>query len=198
MSFSCFPQGATRHCSQVTAHFAAGGAKKPCHITPPFKVEPEYIHTEPQKVGDPWETPLDMTRTCGSTFRMQAGVVEVLDASGARDSCNQFVALQEFITDMNLMCAMISDGPLKSFCYRRLTYLTNKYSMHVSLNEMKELAAQKSVPHRDFYNIHKVDTHVHAASCMNQKHLLRFIKKRIRVAADDIVCKVRATFVHVM
>ncbi|RXM92606.1 AMP deaminase 2 [Acipenser ruthenus] len=27
--------------------------------------------------------------------------------------------------------------------------------MHILLNEMKELAAQKKVPHRDFYNIRK-------------------------------------------
>lgn len=44
----------------------------------------------------------------------------------------------------------------KSFCYRRLQYLSNKFQMHVLLNEMKELAAQKKVPHRDFYNIRKV------------------------------------------
>jgi len=37
----------------------------------------------------------------------------------------------------------------------------------------------------------QVDTHVHAASCMNQKHLLRFIKKKMRVHLDDIVCKDR-------
>lgn len=35
---------------------------------------------------------------------------------------------------------------------------------------------QKAVPHRDFYNVRKVDTHVHHSACMNQKHLLRFIK----------------------
>lgn len=44
----------------------------------------------------------------------------------------------------------------KSFCYRRLQYLSSKFQMHVLLNEMKELAAQKKVPHRDFYNIRKV------------------------------------------
>lgn len=44
----------------------------------------------------------------------------------------------------------------KSFCYRRLQYLSSKFQMHVLLNEMKELAAQKRVPHRDFYNIRKV------------------------------------------
>ena len=31
--------------------------------------------------------------------------------------------LQTFVTDMQHLCAMIADGPLKSFCYRRLSYL---------------------------------------------------------------------------
>lgn len=35
----------------------------------------------------------------------------------------------------------------------------------------------------------QVDTHVHASSCMNQKHLLRFIKKKMRTSADEQVCK---------
>lgn len=55
------------------------------------------------------------------------------------------------------------------------------------LNELRELASQKAVPHRDFYNIRKVDTHIHAASCMNQKHLLRFIKKTLKKHADEVV-----------
>ena len=36
--------------------------------------------------------------------------------------------------------------------------------------------------------VYQVDTHVHASSCMNQKHLLRFIKKKMRVHLDDVVC----------
>uniref|UniRef100_A0A8C5EMN7 AMP deaminase n=1 Tax=Gouania willdenowi TaxID=441366 RepID=A0A8C5EMN7_GOUWI len=75
----------------------------------------------------------------------------------------------------------------KSFCYRRLQYLSSKFQMHVLLNEMKELAAQKKVPHRDFYNIRKVDTHIHASSCMNQKHLLRFIKRAMKKYPEEIV-----------
>lgn len=82
---------------------------------------------------------------------------------------------------------MIADGPLKSFCYRRLSYLYSKFQLHVLLNELRELASQKAVPHRDFYNIRKVDTHIHAASCMNQKHLLRFIKKTLKTNADEVV-----------
>jgi AMP deaminase len=55
------------------------------------------------------------------------------------------------------------------------------------LNEFKEVSQQKSVPHRDFYNVRKVDTHIHAASCMNQKHLLRFIKKKMKTNGDTVV-----------
>ena len=64
--------------------------------------------------------------------------------------------LSTFVTEMQHMCAMIADGPLKSFCYRRLSYLQSKYQLHVLLNELRELAAQKAVPHRDFYNCRKV------------------------------------------
>lgn len=34
-----------------------------------------------------------------------------------------------------------------------------------------------------------MDTHIHAAACMNQKHLLRFIKKSYRIDADRVVYK---------
>ena len=57
--------------------------------------------------------------------------------------------------------------------------------------EFRELSAQKEVPHRDFYNVRKVDTHIHAASSMNHKHLLRFIKKSLKTEGDRIVCKDR-------
>ena len=33
----------------------------------------------------------------------------------------------------------------------------------------------------------QVDTHIHAASCMNQKHLLRFIKKTLKYHSDEVV-----------
>lgn len=33
----------------------------------------------------------------------------------------------------------------------------------------------------------QVDTHIHAAACMNQKHLLRFIKKSYQIDADRVV-----------
>ncbi len=38
-------------------------------------------------------------------------------------------------------------------------------------------------------NLIQVDTHIHAASSMNQKHLLRFIKKALKTEADTAVCQ---------
>ncbi|CAF4182503.1 unnamed protein product, partial [Didymodactylos carnosus] len=98
---------------------------------------------------------------------------------------------EQFIEDYTLLSAIIMDGPLKSFCYRRLQYLKAKYELHGLLNEVKEWAAIKSTPHRDFYNVRKVDTHVHAASSMNQKHLLRFMKKKMKKSPDMPVYKTK-------
>ncbi|XP_076800140.1 AMP deaminase 2-like isoform X2 [Clavelina lepadiformis] len=95
--------------------------------------------------------------------------------------------LETFIQDSNRIMAMIVNGPLKTFCYRRLSFLSSKFQLHALLNETKELASQKEVPHRDFYNCRKVDTHIHASSCMNQKHLLRFMKKTMKMESPDIV-----------
>ncbi|XP_017851791.1 AMP deaminase 2 isoform X3 [Drosophila busckii] len=116
------------------------------------------------------------------------GVFHVFVDKDCKEDLNfPYPDMNEFVNDMQVMCNMIADGPLKSFCYRRLCYLSSKYQMHVLLNELRELAAQKAVPHRDFYNTRKVDTHIHAASCMNQKHLLRFIKKTLKNNADEVV-----------
>ncbi|XP_064470636.1 AMP deaminase 2-like isoform X6 [Ornithodoros turicata] len=143
-------------------------------------------------VTEPWNCEILEDMKC--ILKMYNGVVHVYrteeDLKNEKPADYPYINLSQFINDLNLMCAMIADGPLKSFCYRRLSYLSSKFQLHVLLNELRELAAQKAVPHRDFYNIRKVDTHVHAASCMNQKHLLRFIKKMMKMHATDYVCKV--------
>jgi len=62
-----------------------------------------------------------------------------------------------------------------------------KFNLHLMLNADREFLAQKSAPHRDFYNVRKVDTHVHHSACMNQKHLLRFIKSKLRKEPDEVI-----------
>ncbi|KAI6231693.1 AMP deaminase [Aphelenchoides besseyi] len=117
------------------------------------------------------------------------GVVTVLDSDGhlLSELAPFYTNKAKFLKDYESLLLMIADGPLKSFCYRRLSFLQTKFQLHVLLNEVRELHEQKSVPHRDFYNIRKVDTHIHAASSMNQKHLLRFIKKKLKTESDTVV-----------
>ncbi|TKR80967.1 hypothetical protein L596_014929 [Steinernema carpocapsae] len=144
----------------------------------------------PEPPVDHWglDTPLP-TFPVTYTLGRKHGVTQILGEDGkvVETFRPYYISKDKFLKDTERMITMITDGPLKSFCYRRLKYLENKFQLHVLLNELRELHEQKSVPHRDFYNIRKVDTHIHAASSMNQKHLLRFIKKKMKTEADTVV-----------
>ncbi|KAH8367921.1 hypothetical protein KR084_004151 [Drosophila pseudotakahashii] len=153
---------------------------------PAKEVSDAHLKPSQMKITNPWnvEFPPD------EDFRIKPlnGVFHIYQNDDESSEIKfEYPDMSQFVNDMQVMCNMIADGPLKSFCYRRLCYLSSKYQMHVLLNELRELAAQKAVPHRDFYNTRKVDTHIHAASCMNQKHLLRFIKKTLKNNANEVV-----------
>ena len=93
----------------------------------------------------------------------------------------------DFFTDMHRVLKVAAAGPVKTFAHRRLALLEQKFALHCHLNADKECLAQKSAPHRDFYNVRKVDTHVHHSACMHQKHLLRFIKAKLRKEPGEVV-----------
>ncbi len=86
--------------------------------------------------------------------------------------------VDRFYADYHELLSFSHDASSNGLAYRRLQLLEAKFDLHALLNRGRELAAQQSVPHRDFYNVRKVDTHVHHSACMNLKHLLRFIKVR--------------------
>ena len=69
------------------------------------------------------------------------------------------------------MCKISAMGPIKSFCHHRLMLLEQKFNLHVMLNADKEFLAQKTAPHRDFYNVRKVGCGVHlAAAQLHEQH----------------------------
>ncbi|XP_019718748.1 AMP deaminase 1 isoform X2 [Hippocampus comes] len=158
-----------------------------------FKAEDQVqpVFTPPPKNGkDPFDT-ADLPENLGYVARMKDGVIYVYDDVKAADKhqprdlpCASYTT---FIDDMNFLIALIAQGPTKTYTHRRLKFLMSKFNVHEMLNEMQEMKELKKNPHRDFYNCRKVDTHIHAAACMNQKHLLRFIKKSYRVDADRVV-----------
>ncbi|KAF8955954.1 AMP deaminase [Flammula alnicola] len=119
------------------------------------------------------------------------GVFQVYDDTKGKEEekkpAFEIPDIREYFVDLEYVLSVISDGPTKSFAYRRLKYLSSKFTMYSLLNEFPELADMKKVPHRDFYNLRKVDTHVHHSSSMNQKHLLRFIKSKMKRSPNDVV-----------
>ncbi|QPG75146.1 AMP deaminase [Brettanomyces nanus] len=97
--------------------------------------------------------------------------------------------IKDYYLDMERLINIASDGPTKSFAFRRLEFLEAKWNLYYLLNDHEETSESKRNPHRDFYNVRKVDTHVHHSASMNQKHLLRFIKHKMRECPDEKVIK---------
>ena len=125
------------------------------------------------------------------TFKLdQNSVYQVYETSKSAELEEPLLnipTIRDFYMDLDSILNISSDGPSKSFAFRRLQFLEGKFNLYVLLNEYQEMADSKRVPHRDFYNVRKVDTHVHHSACMNQKHLLRFIKSKMKKSPDEIV-----------
>jgi len=120
----------------------------------------------------------------------EKGIFQVYENSKSAELGEPIVHIpdiREYYMDLETVLNTSSDGPSKSFAYRRLQYLEGKFNLYILLNEYQEVSDTKAVPHRDFYNVRKVDTHVHHSACMNQKHLLRFIKSKMKKSPDEVV-----------
>ena len=119
-------------------------------------------------------------RDASGVYRVTVGAVEVARAPRS---------LRQYVADLKRVTRAVRDGPTVSLSYQRLRLLESRFRMHAMLNGPLEIAEQKRVPHRDFYNVRKVDGHVHHSSSMNQKHLLRFIKHKLRSEGEEVVIK---------
>jgi AMP deaminase len=51
--------------------------------------------------------------------------------------------IREYFMDLDFILGVISDGPTKTFAFRRLKYLQSKFTMYSLLNENQELADMK-------------------------------------------------------
>lgn len=114
-------------------------------------------------------------------------VLEVVDSKTGEKLINKVPTLKDYYMDLDQIVSFSSNGPAKSFAFRRLQYLEARWNLYYLLNEYEETSVSKKNPHRDFYNVRKVDTHVHHSACMNQKHLLRFIKHKMKNDPDKKV-----------
>ena len=146
-----------------------------------------------QHVGEDFEFShmLPFPEESEMTFKLDgSGVFQVYENGTSEELEVPILAIptiRDFYMDLDSILQISSEGPAKSFAFRRLQYLEGKFNLYFLLNEYHEIADSKRVPHRDFYNVRKVDTHVHHSSCMNQKHLLRFIKSKMKRYPEEVV-----------
>lgn len=159
-----------------------------------FEAKPTSKKRKPgQDIGEDFDMQdlLPVPSADKMTFKLDdSGVYQVFDDAEAEARGNPVIrvpTIREFYMDLDQILSISSDGPSKSFAFRRLQYLEGKFNLYALLNEYQETADSKKVPHRDFYNVRKVDTHVHHSACMNQKHLLRFIKSKMKKCPDEVV-----------
>jgi AMP deaminase len=154
---------------------------------PPYRACHMSIHVPPPY--DPFRGPA--LGPSGHSFCFRNGIIHVSlstdDAAGETLSCMAPGSYTDFVHDLSIVTGVMNDPDSRSFCYKRLQLLTLRFQMHLLLNDESERLEQMTVPHRDFYNVRKVDTHIHHSSCMNQKHLLRFIKKKLKTEPDTPV-----------
>ncbi|KAJ4816914.1 AMP deaminase [Rhynchospora pubera] len=120
-------------------------------------------------------------------YQMVDGVVHVYPNKESKQRLLPIAGATTFFTDLHFVLRAMADGNIRTVCHNRLNLLEQKFNLHLMMNADRELLAQKSAPRRDFYNVRKVDTHVHHSACMNQKHLLRFIKSKLRKEPDEVV-----------
>ena len=120
----------------------------------------------------------------------QGSIYQIFEMTKPAQNANPVITvpnMREFYIDLDEVQNVSSDGPTKSFAFRQLDILEGRFHLYFLVNSYQETADCKKVPHRDFYNVRKVDTHVHHSACMNQKHLLRFIKSKMKKSPDEVV-----------
>ncbi|OIW02119.1 hypothetical protein TanjilG_26659 [Lupinus angustifolius] len=145
----------------------------------PWKAEPVAKNSDPFHFE-----PVEAT---AHHFRLEDGVFHVYASKNETEELFPVASSTTFFTDMHYILKVMSIGNVRSACHHRLRFLEEKFRLHLLLNADREFLAQKSAPHRDFYNIRKVDTHIHHSACMNQKHLVRFIRSKLREEPDEVV-----------
>eukprot|EP00924_Labyrinthula_sp_SR-Ha-C_P009542 snap_masked-scaffold_2-processed-gene-27.19-mRNA-1 protein AED:0.11 eAED:0.11 QI:0/0/0/0.71/1/1/7/0/655 len=160
-----------------------------CESTePPFKPCPEskevtLFDSNKRKVNYAEKVSFDLypdLKSHNIDFKLENGIFKTKH-SGVLPSKG------EFFEDLVVLLKVVHNAAVKSVTFKRLKLMEALFGMHILLNSERESLEQKQVPHRDFYNIRKVDTHIHHSAVMNQKHLLRFIKHKLKHKGEEIV-----------
>mmetsp|Transcript_64662 Transcript_64662/g.189566 ORF Transcript_64662/g.189566 Transcript_64662/m.189566 type:complete len:685 (-) Transcript_64662:104-2158(-) len=121
------------------------------------------------------------------SYEFRRGLLHLVHKKTGEHLLEPSTSIEEFYDDMAELTSIRSEPSVGTFCFHRLRLLQIKFELYLMSNFDAENEELRSNPHRDFYNVRKVDTHVHHSASMNAKHLLRFIKKKLKSHGDDAV-----------
>ena len=80
----------------------------------------------------------------------------VTETVTGNDLCPELQDVDAFYTAYFKLKKLVHSDFARSFASMRLQVLLSLFNLHVLLNSDREMLAQKSVPHRDFYKVRKV------------------------------------------
>lgn len=76
---------------------------------------------------------------------------------------------------------------MSSLANKRIDYLLHRFDLFQQLEGRTEVRENKSVPHRDFYNVRKVDQNFLLSGCVSQRQLNEFIWEKLNLEPNRIV-----------
>ncbi|KAH9261550.1 AMP deaminase [Batrachochytrium salamandrivorans] len=127
------------------------------------------------------------------SYQQHQGVFRVVDLSTGLGLDSDLPSVQDYQHDFETLNKFYNSPAAKSVCFKRLELLDSRFTLHKLLNSTRESQEQRMVSHRDFYNVRKVDNHIHHSAIMTQKHLLRFMKYKLKRSPDEVVIERNGT-----
>lgn len=116
--------------------------------------------------------------------------VYVLSRVGKNPSWPSFIpTVEEYIKDMKSIQRAVSSLSLQRLCRHRLSLLSRKFLLHLSMNISNECGKreEKEWNNRDFFTAHKVDNNIHTDAGLNARTLLKFFMDKAQHHGDDVV-----------
>eukprot|EP00054_Salpingoeca_dolichothecata_P024789 m.170116 g.170116 ORF g.170116 m.170116 type:complete len:706 (+) comp25139_c0_seq1:109-2226(+) len=161
-------------------HCATLRGKYPTHYSCPAE-PPSDTNFDPMTPTVIEEADLDKVR---ALFTFQSGTC----TSAENKTFEDLPTYADFVDDLTFVMDTANDGPARTFAYRRLKVLESKFTLHYQTWRCEE-RAQLNGNGTDFFQICKVDTHVHLAGAVPSRVLLKFIKDKLENESTRIVLK---------
>mmetsp|Transcript_21215 Transcript_21215/g.48713 ORF Transcript_21215/g.48713 Transcript_21215/m.48713 type:complete len:746 (-) Transcript_21215:214-2451(-) len=120
-------------------------------------------------------------------LRFENGVGVARTSNGALVDEKALISVEEFCRDYVALVEVSNDRDCMSFCMPRLRELELKFELYTHRNSATERQTQRGAGRRDFYQVRKIDTHIHHSAAFSQRQLMKFIRQKMRDEKDVVV-----------